>query len=193
MNASSTVNAIRETLTVVILTAMLLPVLSFTLSFWQLQPLEQPRQYTTALTHRWLRADLAEHFPSEIPPAATAIKFRFNAGYLQGGATLELRVRLPAEAVAELERQYRDSALAIFDGSGNQLHGDPEHDVLPKSHFFTAAQRADAQFTEPYQLSDDFEILLLRAPLPVNLNHPRGAGIAIDRAHGDVIFWASNG
>ena len=166
-------------------------VFSFVLMSWQGMMITNPRLYEIVLNHRWLATDLIEHFPESIPKSAENVVFYYTGGLLQAGSTLELRVRLSAEAVDEVERNYRPQAIGRFDAVRKPASDDVTVKILPKLHFQTLPAEANwALRTAPLE---EFETLLLQAPEPVNLNHPKAAGVSIDRARNEVIYWAEYG
>ena len=149
-----------------------------------------PYRYEIVLDHRWLDAGSIGHFPESIPSLAETVVFHYSGGFLQGGSDLELRVRLSTEAIEAIERSYRSQAIGVFDSAGEPTSNENAVTLLPKRHFYTLPlEREWDRRTTP---NAGFETFLLQAPR-LNLNHPKGSGISIDRARNEVIYWAVDG
>ena len=185
--------AIREAVSLLAAAVGLFIIWNITTTFWQLTRISRVSHYENVLNHRWHRSDLIEHFPESIPETAREVKFHFNAGYLQGGAAIELRVRLPADIIEEIDRTYRPRAKSVFDAAGDPVESNAKADPLPKLSFHTVPFEIDPTSGRFTPLPEGFETLLLWSPESVNLNHPRGAGITISHQRREVIYWAQDG
>ncbi len=185
--------AIGEALVMLVITVFMFMIFSVFLMNWQTLMISSASQYENVLEHRWHRSDLIEHFPKSIPTAAREVRFHFNAAFLQGGSSIELRARLPAEVIEGIERTYRPRAKGVFDAAGDPVGSDQEALLLPKLGFRTVPPQMSLDPPRATALPADFETLLLWSSEPVNLNHPHAGGISISRQRGEVVYWAEGG
>ncbi len=72
------------------------------LMLWQLTPITTASKYQNVMTLRWHDQHLIEHFPGKIPSDAENTRFYYRAGFLQGGSSIELRVKMPTNFVEEV-------------------------------------------------------------------------------------------
>ena len=193
MMAGNTRQSIRRGASIVGLSIALFFVFNWTLMFWQLNPITVPDKYELVVRHRWLNATMIEHFPAQLPVNAQDVRLYYIAGFLQGGARLELRMRLPLDTVDEIASQYRSDAIAHFDASGEPVEADTDLSSSPKFHFSTVALPELEASDRGSILPGDYEIFLLYARMPVDMNHPHIAGLAFSRTRSEVIYWAEDG
>lgn len=164
--------------------------------WWSVDSVSNPVDYEHVLKKRWKNAKLVYHFPSQIPAYADAVKFHYQDGFLQGGATIELRYQTSSQFVEPLLKQYRCAAKTIVRGDNEWANADVDIDMLPKWIFHTV-ERHEIPEDKPFALLPaDFEILLLfSCPYridPVSWNHGESSGISVSRLRNEVIFWADD-
>jgi len=160
-------------------------------------------EYRDVRSQRWHNQDLIRHFPIEIPETAKMVRFSFFPGFLQGGAHIQLRLRLPSEESERIYEEYIGRAARRFIGGDSNTHMNKSNGY-PTTFFYTG----DTGATE---FPDSYEILVLgpcarrgsaerqqvngesdaalRAP---RWNHGRSYGVAIDRKHSVVVYWAAS-
>jgi hypothetical protein len=180
----------------IIATAILFILFDIALMLWQLTPVSAVSQYENVKSLRWHRKDLVEHFPKTIPSRAQDPQFYYRAGFLQGGASIELRLHMPAEFVEEVYETYMAKATSIFNGAEKLPNGAHNPDILPKWHFFTfPTDQNETPGAEPL-LPQDFEILLLSShpykSNPTDWNHGESSGISISKKRREIIYWAED-
>ncbi len=180
----------------VILIAILFLLSTTLLMWWQLTPVTNVSKYDKVISNRWHRPDLIQHFPKEIPSNAQNPQFYFRAGFLQGGATIELKLQMPESLVEEIYETYRPKAKFLFNGAEELDRGAENSNMLPKWHFYTSPQ-IQAERTESLPLlPSDFEVLLLSSQPykidPVSWNHGECSGLSISRKRNEIIYWAED-
>ena len=180
----------------VILIAILFFISTTLLMWWQLTPVTNVFKYEKVKSSRWHRPDLIHHFPKAIPSNAQNPQFYFRAGFLQGGATIELRLQMPENFVEDVYTTYRPKAKIVFNGAEELDRGAENPNMLPKWHFYTSPQ-IKGETTEVIPLlPSDFEILLLSShpyrKAPVSWNHGDCSGISISRKRNEIIYWAED-
>ena len=163
----------------------------YALIMWQLTAITSVSKYGNVINLRWLRPDLIGHFPDRVPLDAQEKRFYYRAGFLQGGSSIELKIRMPEEFVREVRATYISQAKSVFNGAENLKRGSDGPDVPPKWNFFTFSSDRNETTVESQHLPQDFEILLL-SPYPSNLNHGETSGIGISQKRGEIIYWAED-
>lgn len=163
---------------------------------WQLTPITTPSKYQNVIALRWHDQRLIEHFPEKIPPNAGNPRFYYQAGFLQGGSSIELRVQMPDNFVEKVYAIYRPQAKATFNGAVKLEGGANNPDRLLKESFVTFPQdEYDTPGALPL-LPQDFEILLLSSEPymsnPTDWNHGQASGISISRHRREIIYWAED-
>lgn len=166
------------------------------LMMWQLTPISSVSKYENVKKLRWHREALVEHFPETISSRARNPKFYYRAGFLQGGASIELRLQMPAEFIEAARATYTPRAKFIFAGAENLPSGTNNPDILPKWRFFTIPPEQNETPGVPPLLPPDFEILLLSSypykSNPTDWNHGESSGISISKKRNEIIYWAED-
>jgi len=166
------------------------------LMLWQLTPITTASKYNNVMTLRWHDQQLIEHFPEQIPSDAENTRFYYRAGFLQGGSTIELRVKVPAKHVEEVYTAYRPKAKIILNGAEKLDRGTSNPDMLPKWSFVTFPPNENEIPGTHTLLPKDFEILLLSSEPyksnPTDWNHGKATGISISRQRREIIYWAED-
>jgi len=165
-------------------------------TLWQLTPITDPSKYQNVITLRWHDQDLIEHFPEIIPAYAGNTRLYYRGGFLQGGSTIELRVRMPDNFIESVYQKYRPEAKATYNGA-EKLEGGVNHpNKLPKWRFATFSPDEYDTQGHPSLLPQDFEILLLQShpskTNPGDWNHGQSSGISISRQRREIIYWAED-
>ena len=164
--------------------------------WWQLTPVTNISKYEKVKSNRWLRPDLIQHFPKAIPSNAQDTQFYFRAGFLQGGATIELRLQMPESFVEDVYTTYRPKAKLVFNGAEELDRRAEDPNMLPKFHFYTSPQLKGETTKVIPLLPSDFEIFLLSSKPyrkdPVSWNHGDCSGISISRKRNEIIYWAED-
>jgi len=166
------------------------------LMLWQLTPITTASKYNNVMTLRWHDQQLIEHFPEQIPSDAENTRFYYRAGFLQGGSTIELRVKVPAKHVEEVYTAYRPKAKIILNGAEKLDRGTSNPDMLPKWSFVTFPPNENEIPGTHTLLPKDFKILLLSSEPyksnPTDWNHGKATGISISRQRREIIYWAED-
>ena len=177
-------------------TVILFFLFDIALMLWQLTPIFAVSQYENVKRLRWHRKDLVGHFPETIPSTARNQKFYYRAGFLQGGATIELRLQMPREFVEKIYSTYMLQAKSIFNGAQELPSGSNNPNILPKSLFFTFPPEQNETQGVPPLLPQDFEIILLSSHAyksnPTDWNHGESSGISISKKRSEIIYWAED-
>ena len=142
-----------------------------------------------SLLDQWKPSGLVEHFPVQIPATATRGWFSAAPGFLQGGAHMQLRLRLPPAEVLTLEQQAAQSAKRIYPGGGNFLtHVNRDRaNGLATTHFHTAGPNQSGEFPSHYTL-----YVLHTRTTGASWNHGETTGIAISQLAKEVIYWVED-
>ena len=163
---------------------------------WQLTPISAASMYENVRNLRWHRDDLAEHFPETIPASARNPGFYYRAGFLQGGASIELRIEMPAKFVEDVYATHLPLAKSVFNGNQQLLRGTDEPIDLLKGYFYTFPRTHDESPSSRPLLPDDFETLLLSSHPhrsgPADWNRGESRGISISRERREIIYWAED-
>lgn len=177
-------------------TVILFILFDIALMLWQLTPISAVSKYENVKRLRWHRKDLVEHFPETIPSGARDPRFYYRAGFLQGGASIELRLQLSAESVEEVYATYMLLAKSIFNGANKLPSGSNNPGILPKWRFFTFPPEQNETAGVPTLLPQDFENMLLSSypykSKPTDWNHGESSGIAISKERSEIIYWAED-
>jgi hypothetical protein len=108
---------VAQIFSLLIATVILFILFDIALMMWQLTPVSAVPKYENVKCLRWHRKDLVEHFPETIPSRARDPKFYCRAGFLQGGASIELQLHMPAKFVEDIYETYIAQARSIFNGA----------------------------------------------------------------------------
>src|SRR5689334_19246866 len=145
---------------------------------------KDPSEYPSAL-QAWKDPEQIRHFPPSIPPSATNVRLSYFAGFMQGGPHLQLRMKVsPAEAAEALER-FGKIATHRFEGGNSTSHLADRNGVWTTS-FFTGDDQASLRFPDSYTLL----VLDARDFAGGTWNHGKTAGVAVDTAHCEIVYWA---
>ena len=187
---------VAQIFSLLIATVILFILFDISLMMWQLTPVSAVSKYENVKSLRWHRKDLVEHFPEKILSRARDPQFYYRAGFLQGGASIELRLYMPAEFVEDIYATYIARAKSIFNGAEKLPSGTHNPNILPKWHFFTFPTDQDEMPGVPPLLPQDFEILLLSShpykSNPTDWNHGESSGISISKKRSEIIYWAED-
>ncbi len=166
-----------------------------------LEPKEatDPGEYGAVLKE-WSTSNLVSQFPRTIPPQARNVRLSAFPGFLQGGAHIQLRMRLPADEIREIEARLRQSTKYPYTGSG------------PETAFYTADPGRSHKFSERYKLyvlqADEHlgttgeswdhgrfsgdRIKLSPGKQERFWNHGDSSGVAVASDAGEVVYWAES-
>jgi hypothetical protein len=145
-----------------------------------------------AILRQWSASGLVHQFPASIPAQARNVRFSASPGFLQGGAHVQLRLRLPADEIRDIETQLRPMAKAVLSGSttleqfDKELKDHPDHPSLPPTVFYTS--ETTRSFPAHYRLY----VLQARngGGKGFAWNHGDTAGTAVSSTAGEVVYWA---
>jgi hypothetical protein len=135
--------------------------------------------------------EFVAHFPPEIPGDASLKKFSHFPGFLQGGAHIQLRLRLPPERIRKLYNEFvAQRTKSFFGGDGNRHMNEKEG--MPTTSFQTGD-------TDGGSFPNDYEIMIFDRVLPDSerppgfyWNHGRSHGVAISTNRNEIIYWAES-
>ena len=120
------------------------------------------------------------------------MKFYYRAGLFQGGTTIELRMQMPQKEFEAIVQNHRTFAILILDHLGEpieaMLEAKDSHEL--SLHFYTVSRE---EFGDEYQLGPlpgGYKIFLLH--LKGHWNHGKTAGIAVNQARKEIIYWAES-
>ena len=131
---------------------------------------------------------LVAHFPVHIPENATQVMFYYLPAFLQGGANLQLRCKLPSSEVDSVLQRYLATAQQVQNSRGDVIEAKGDYHPLPTPSF---RNEDDSGFAP---LPEGFLVLVLDAKPyrtdPVDWNHGYSYGVAVSTERQEVIYWA---
>lgn len=151
------------------------------------------REYPALLT-QWggggtMSGGLAEHFPVIIPRDASQVRMSHYPGFLQGGASFQLHVTLPAGQVKAIEADVSGKAIRTFTGGGDTTDHRRQPDGLPTTFYYTGPDDRTA-------FPSSFTIYILKATpakgSEASWNHGSNAGLAISASTNEVVYWCES-
>jgi hypothetical protein len=139
-------------------------------------------------------AILINHFPLEIPHDARNVRLYFLPGFLQGAAVLQLRMQLSPAHVQKIQAQFRKTAKLKYipGGKSNNLQPEtsPQGVLIAHEYIFHTGELSDRPFPSNYELL----VIEDTSGAPTyNWKHHNLAGVAIDPATSEVVYWAESG
>ncbi len=151
-----------------------------------------PETVTDLKEYRSLRSrwpdELVGHFPSRIPKHATDVRMDYYPGFLQGGASFQLRVKLPKDEVAAIQRDVAKTATHAFQGGDTNDHRNLP-DGVPTTFYYTSG-------SDDHTFPVSFMIYVLtstpRGSEDMPWNHGNSAGMAISGTTGVVVYWCTS-
>lgn len=156
-------------------------------------PVTTPYAYRPILKYRWETPDLVTHFPDKIPDQATEVKFYYRAGFMQGGTTIELRMKLPKAEFNEIIQKHRPDAKLVLDHLGRDIDPDTSGKVYfaPPLHFYTISRNELTNESQTGPLPAGYEIFLIHIKKHKRYwNHGKTSGIAFCRSKNEVLYRA---
>jgi hypothetical protein len=156
------------------------------LAFSSTEEVTDPREYESLLKQGTPSEQFA-HFPPVVPSKATDVRMSYLPKFLQGGGHLQLHVVLPAEEVAAVESSLAPRALHRVKGA-NKFEFEREQDIVTTEYF--TGSKTTPGLTPSFPASFDVYVLHSRPYMPKGWNHGDTAGVSIDRATGEVVYWA---
>jgi hypothetical protein len=134
---------------------------------------------------------LVGHFPTAIPADASLKKFSHFPAFLQGGAHIQLRLRLPPEHIRQLYTRFATQRTKSFFGGDINRHMN-EKEGMPTTFFSTGD-------TDDHSFPTDYEVMIFDSVLPESerppgfgWNHGRSHGVAISTNRNEIIYWAES-
>ena len=136
-------------------------------------------QYQDILRNRWQSQARIDHFPDPLPSEATEIRLAYFPGFLSTDKHLQVRMKLPAEKIEQLYRQFSGKAVRKFKGGNWNDHANQVDGV--GTTFFYTGDAEDRRFPESY------ELLVLQSQGETS---GVSSGVAIDREAHEIVYWA---
>jgi hypothetical protein len=169
-------------------TFVFLLLLDFALMMWQVTPISDVTQYENVIGLRWLRPDLIKHFPKTIPSNAWNPAFFYRAGFWQGGASIELKLQMPAQFMDETSTAYRSKANFRFWEPDRTMTGANKAGRVP---YLSRIDKSKKSYESP-DSAEKFETFVLSECPPVSLNHGERAGLYIDSINNVITYRAED-
>lgn len=156
---------------------------------WKMHRHTDLEDYGSYLAH-WSPA-LVNHFPKPPAPLPGDASVSYFAGFLQGGAHLQLQVGASASDVARHEAQASARAIEIAvisnDGDGQRaLQAAPEPAPEPRYYFGPA----ESNLSFPKRFTLYYFVAQPGTTDGFPWNHGKTAGMAISRQPPDIVYWA---
>jgi hypothetical protein len=149
------------------------------------------REYPALLT-QWGgggSGGLADHFPVTIPPDASQVRMSHYPGFLQGGASFQLHLTLPAARVKAIEADAAAKAMRTFTGGGDTNNHWNQPDGVPTTFYYTGPDDRTA-------FPSSFTIYVLKATPAQGdektWDHGDNAGLAISASTNEVVYWCES-
>ncbi|WP_315788576.1 hypothetical protein [Fischerella sp. JS2] len=154
----------------------------------QVKTIQNASRYQEIRHKLWLNQNQVKHFPNYIPPNSSEVRLAYSRGFLQGQKNnfFQLRLKLPAQQVKELNNQYKAIAKHRYIGGNTNEHANLPNGV-PTTFFYTSNSQEDS-------FPNSYEILVLgandRSGSNFKWNHGDSYGVAIDLSASEIIYWA---
>ena len=147
-------------------------------------PIRDTAQYEKILAY--YDEELVAHFPTHIPDDATRVTFYYLPPFMQGGAHLQLRCKLPSFQIDAMLQKYLSTAKQIQNSTGDIVESSNEQGYIPSPSFFYEEN------SETVSIPEDLLVLILDAEPyePGNWNHGYSCGVAVSTEKQEVIYWA---
>ena len=110
---------------------------------------------------------------------------------MQGGTTIELRMKMPEKEFDSIVQKYSAMAKLILDHTGKDKDKESKEKVYfaPPMHFFTVSREELSSADQIEILPVGYEIFLLHLKKNNNYwNHGKTAGIAVNQARKEIIY-----
>lgn len=150
-------------------------------------PIEDSSQYGD-IVNQIGESVLINHFPDSIPSNASNIKFYYFGGFMQAGASIQLRYKLPKDEIIELNHHFQSIAKYEIQ-DGGKSYDESIIDAVPLPSFLTSG-------TDAYKFPENYRILIIAAePLGSQdfmWNHGYSYGVVISVEESEVIYWADD-
>ena len=128
----------------------------------------------------WADSGLGGHFPRDVPTQAVAVHFAAAPKVLQSCAYVQLRVRLPAEEIRQIEAQFKKEAIEA-------QFTDLELGTYVSPPMFCTADDPKARVEFPRH----FTLYVLQATdLGGKWNHGKTRGVAVSTSTNEIVYWA---
>jgi hypothetical protein len=144
----------------------------------------RPTKYA-ALMAEWAPTGLVAHFPNPLPPAASIIKLWAFPGFMQGGASFQIRLSLPADEVSKVYDDAVKAAKDSYDGGDAVKSVNSKKGGLYGTSFHTSD---DKQRDFP----DDYRVFVFAAESfgDNTWNHGQSHGVVVSKQRNEVIYYA---
>ncbi|MBK7998846.1 MAG: hypothetical protein IPK15_09060 [Verrucomicrobia bacterium] len=147
-----------------------------------LQPVTDLARYPE-IKAQW-STNLVSHFPAAAPDSAV---FYFQAGFLQGGSSLQLKVSMSDSEIASELSKISNNVLATYHGGNVNVHAN-ETNGIPTTFFFTNE-------TNDHTFPGDYAVMVIKADRRggnSSWNHGATAGVAVSTQRHVVVYWAED-
>ncbi len=150
-------------------------------------PIEDSSQYGEIVSQIG-ESELTSHFPDSIPSNATNVKFYYFGGFMQAGASIQLRYKLQDDEINDLKYHFQSIAKYEIQDGGID-YDETILDAVPIPSFLTSG-------TEEYKFPENYSILIIEAePLGSQdfiWNHGYSYGVVISVEEAEIIYWAED-
>ncbi len=133
---------------------------------------------------------LVNHFPTGIKETGNADAVSYFPGYLQGGAHLQLRIRVPVERARAERSEYSERAMHVVGSESPDIEEAESKtgDAIPMPPYYLAPQGVQETFPDNYTIYYVFAQPGTTEGFP--WNHGQMAGVAISEAPPELVYWA---
>jgi hypothetical protein len=132
---------------------------------------------------------LVRHFPEQCPESKSDPLFAYFPGMLQGGAFIQLRVKLPANELNSLIEEMEVTSKHRFQGGGFFTHFNADQ----KNNVPTAGYHTSRSDRKEYNFPKHFTLYVLHADDHGDgWNHGQTCGVAISTETSEAIYWAED-
>lgn len=152
-------------------------------------------KYSSILHNDWDK-DIVSHFPRTIPSNAENIKFFYRMGFMQGGASIQLRYSVSPKVIDKLYREFAQKKTRSFFGGDmfDHVNNDPANG-MPTTYYYTGDIGRQS-------FQKDFELMIFdwipskkekkRRKLEFSFNHGKSHGVAISKKRNIIVYWAES-
>ena len=147
-------------------------------------------KYSSIVANDWGK-DLANHFPQKIPNNVKNVKFIYRAGFMQGGAFIQLCYSTTPEEICKLHERFSKIKTKSFWGGGKYDH------MKPTTYFYNG-DMTPASFPKDYEIMifdwipSEKEIKKRGISINSSPNHGKSHGVAISKKRNIIVYWAES-
>ncbi len=166
--------------------------------------INNPRCYSTFINQLYeQKSEIILHFPKTLKKEQKILGFSYLPGFLQGGAHIQLRLKVSEEDLNKLYEKYNKIKTKSFYGGTSSEHIN-RRDGMPTTSFYTnnntettknltfAEEIEKLTFPEDYEIMIFDEIIRKEESSGGFWNHGKSHGVVISKKRNEIIYFAQS-